>query len=308
MKNPGWIDLQVNGHAGVDYSEATLSEESFLRSAEALINDGTEIFCPTIVTGTLERFTRNAAVIRQAVEKHGLQKHIPGLHFEGPFISNTPGAVGAHDPALTLIPTAENVEKLLAAAPGFVTIVTLGADVENAAEATAILSAKGVIVSTGHHVANYAQIRDIAANGGQLLTHLGNGCPNLVGRHENPIYAGMAEDRLTAMIITDGHHLPGELIKLICRAIEEAEYSVGEVGLALDVAASEWKESGAYHLPKRNIRMTDRELIDYLADLADRYPIVSIEDGVGEEDYDAWRALTEKLGHKIRLVGANGKA
>ena len=71
MKNPGWIDLQVNGHAGVDYSEATLSEESFLRSAEALINDGTEIFCPTIVTGTLERFTRNAAVIRQAVEKHG---------------------------------------------------------------------------------------------------------------------------------------------------------------------------------------------------------------------------------------------
>ncbi|MBR6794961.1 MAG: phosphopyruvate hydratase [Clostridia bacterium] len=94
-----------------------------------------------------------------------------------------------------------------------------------------------------------------------------------------------------------------EALKLICRAIEEAEYSVGEVGLALDVAASEWKESGAYLLPKRNIRMTDRELIDYLADLADRYPIVSIEDGVGEEDYDAWRALTEKLGHKIRLVG-----
>ncbi|MBR7156037.1 MAG: amidohydrolase family protein [Lentisphaeria bacterium] len=218
MKNPGWIDLQVNGHAGVDYSEATLSEESFLRSAEALINDGTEIFCPTIVTGTLERFTRNAAVIRQAVEKHGLQKNIPGLHFEGPFISNTPGAVGAHDPALTLIPTAENVEKLLAAAPGFVTIVTLGADVEMAPEATALLTEKGVIVSTGHHVANYAQIRNIAANGGQLLTHLGNGCPNLVGRHENPIYAGMAEDRLTAMIITDGHHLPGELIKLICRA------------------------------------------------------------------------------------------
>lgn len=94
-----------------------------------------------------------------------------------------------------------------------------------------------------------------------------------------------------------------EALKLICRAIEEAEYSTGEVGLALDVAASEWKVSGGYLLPKRSIRMTDRELVDYLSDLADRYPIMSIEDGVGEEDYDAWKMLTERLEKKLRLVG-----
>lgn len=217
MNNPGWVDLQVNGHNGVDYSDAGLTEESFIRSAEELLATGTAMFLPTIVTSTLELFKRNAGIIQEAVAKRGLQKEIPGLHFEGPFISNTPGAVGAHNPAWTLVPTDENVDALLAAAPGFVRIVTLGADAVGAPQAIARLVAAGVKVSVGHHMATYADVRNAADAGAKLLTHLGNGCPNQIDRHHNPVWAGLAEDRLTAMIITDGHHLPGELVRIICK-------------------------------------------------------------------------------------------
>ena len=217
MNNPGWVDLQVNGHKGVDYSDPELTTEDFIRSAEALIADGTEMFCPVIITRPLEVFQRNGELIQNAVAKYGLQKNIPGLHYEGPFISNVPGAVGAHNPDWTLTPSVANVDKLLASAPGFVSIVTLGADAENAPEAVARLKECGVHVSVGHHMANYAQVRAAADAGAELLTHLGNGCPNLLDRHNKPVWAGLAEERLTAMIITDGHHLPGELVKIIVR-------------------------------------------------------------------------------------------
>ena len=217
MNNPGWVDLQVNGHKGVDYSDPNLTADDFIRSAEALFADGTEIFCPVIITNPLEIFRRNGEIIQSTVAKYGIADKIPGLHFEGPFISNVPGAIGAHNPDCTLHPCAENVEKLLACAPGFVSIVTLGADAENAPEAVACLKAHGVHVSLGHQMANYEQVRNAAAAGAELLTHLGNGCPNMLDRHNNPVWAGLAEERLTAMIITDGHHLPGELVRIIIK-------------------------------------------------------------------------------------------
>ena len=214
MKNPGWVDLQVNGHMGVDYSAADLTADRFIASAEALLASGTEIFLPTIITNPLDHLRRNATIIAEAVEKHQLQKHIPGIHFEGPFISNTPGAVGAHNPAYTLIPTPENLAALVETVPGFIRIVTLGADCPNAPEAIAFLKERHIVASVGHHMADYAQVAAAADAGALLLTHLGNGCPNQLDRHRNPVYAGLAEKRLTAMLISDGHHLPGELVKL----------------------------------------------------------------------------------------------
>ncbi|MBR7121171.1 MAG: N-acetylglucosamine-6-phosphate deacetylase [Lentisphaeria bacterium] len=218
MFNPGWVDLQVNGHNGVDYSEEGLTADKFLRSAEELLATGTEVFLPTIITGSLEKNALHASIIMDTVEKHGLSGNIPGIHFEGPFISPAPGAVGAHDPAFVCAPTIENIDRLLDAASGKIKIITLGADAENAAEAVAYLRKNHVAVSVGHHMATYAQVRSAADAGAQLLTHLGNGCPNMLDRHHNPLFAGLAEERLTAMIITDGHHLPGELVKIIIRA------------------------------------------------------------------------------------------
>lgn len=217
MFNPGWVDLQVNGHNAVDYSAAGLTAEKVLKSIEELLAAGTDIFLPTIITGKTDTLCRHAALIMETVDKYGLSQHVPGIHFEGPFISPAPGAVGAHDPECVCTPTVENMTRLLNCIPGKVKIVTLGADVPDAADAVRFLTANHVAVSLGHHLATYAQVRSAADAGAKLLTHLGNGCPNMLDRHHNPVYAGLAENRLTAMIISDGHHLPGELLKIIIR-------------------------------------------------------------------------------------------
>ncbi len=91
-------------------------------------------------------------------------------------------------------------------------------------------------------------------------------------------------------------------IELLLEGIEEAEYQVGdEIGIALDVAATEFHREGRYHLEGRDLDAV--EMIDYLADLASSHPLVSIEDGMSEEDWDGWKALTERLGDDTQLVG-----
>lgn len=94
-----------------------------------------------------------------------------------------------------------------------------------------------------------------------------------------------------------------EAISLIVRAITDAGYSTDDIKIALDVASSEWYENGQYHLPKRNKTMTADELITYYEALCEKYPIISIEDGVAEEDWEGWKTLTAKMGDKIQLVG-----
>ena len=92
-------------------------------------------------------------------------------------------------------------------------------------------------------------------------------------------------------------------IELITVAIEKAGYTAENTKIALDVASSEWYSGGEYLLPKRNVKMTADELIDYYERLSQKYPIISIEDGAAEEDWNGWKNLTERLGKRIQLVG-----
>ena len=92
-------------------------------------------------------------------------------------------------------------------------------------------------------------------------------------------------------------------IELITAAIEKAGYTAENTKIALDVASSEWYSGGEYLLPKRNVKMTADELIEYYERLAQKYPIISIEDGAAEEDWNGWKNLTERLGKRIQLVG-----
>ena len=96
-----------------------------------------------------------------------------------------------------------------------------------------------------------------------------------------------------------------EPLQVIVKAIEKAGYKPGEqIGLALDVAASELvNDKGLYVLKSENREVTSEELTNYYADLCSKYPIVSIEDGLSEDDWDGWKILTEKLGDTIQLVG-----
>jgi enolase len=96
-----------------------------------------------------------------------------------------------------------------------------------------------------------------------------------------------------------------EPLEVIMKAIEAAGYKAGEqIALALDVAASELiNDKGLYVLKSENREITSEQLADYYVDLCAKYPIVSIEDGLSEDDWDGWKVLTEKLGSKVQLVG-----
>ena len=92
-------------------------------------------------------------------------------------------------------------------------------------------------------------------------------------------------------------------IELIIEAIEKAGYTTEDIKIALDVASSEWYSDGKYLLPKRNLKMTADALIEYYESLAEKYPIISIEDGAAEEDWNGWKKLTDRLGKRMQLVG-----
>ena len=212
-----YIDLQVNGFVGVDFSTLELDYDSFMKAADAVFKSGTEIFLPTLVTSDLPLYERNIAIIRNAAEKNGLMREIPGVHLEGPFISNQPGAVGCHNPDFVRDCDSEWLLDMLERTGNYVKMITIAAELNGAADFTRCATDKGVVVSLGHHLAKFEDVRKCAAAGAKTLTHLANGCPNMMNRHDNPVWAGLACDDLTAMLITDGHHLPGEIIRCMAK-------------------------------------------------------------------------------------------
>ena len=95
-----------------------------------------------------------------------------------------------------------------------------------------------------------------------------------------------------------------EALDVIMEAIAKAGYKAGkDIMLAMDVAASEFYKNGKYHMLAEGAPKTSTQMVNYLADLVAKYPIISIEDGLAEDDWKGWAALTKKLGDKVQLVG-----
>ena len=117
----------------------------------------------------------------------------------------------------------------------------------------------------------------------------------------------LKKDKLSTAVGDEGGFAPNlsgdeEALEYILKAIEEAGYNTENTKLALDIASSEWYAEGMYNLPKRKISMTTENMIEYLDKLTEKYPIISIEDGLSEFDWSGWEELTGKLSH-IQLVG-----
>ncbi len=241
---PGFVDLQVNGFIGVDFSSAALTEEAFLHAGHALIARGTAAFLPTLITGSEAVLHRNLTVIVSALKKDAtLARHVPGIHLEGPFISREPGAVGAHDPAAVHAPDVALFDRLCAWSDGRLRLLTLAAELPGAAELARHAVAQGVAVSCGHQLAGPADLARLAEAGATALTHLGNGMPNLVHRHNNPLLAGLAEERLKILFIADGHHLPHHVLKVLARAAGAARLIATS-----DASPAAGLPPGAYHV------------------------------------------------------------
>ncbi len=137
--------------------------------------------------------------------------------WKGPFISTQDGARGAHNAQWVRKPDVAYLKELIDLAQGTVRLITIAADQEGAEELSRYASSHGVAVALGHHMAKEQDLERLVAVGAKALTHLGNGVPALLSRHQNPVWAGLANDDLAATIIADGHHLPPSMLKTFIR-------------------------------------------------------------------------------------------
>ncbi len=218
------FDLQVNGYLGVDFSSETLDAASFRDVAHALIEHGVTLFLPTVITSFEACYQRNLAILSDVLDHdEELRAHIPGFHLEGPFISPEPGAVGAHPAAAVHLPDCAYFDRLNAYAKGKIKLLTLAAERPGAAELVRHVRSRTCAVSCGHQLATAADLARCADAGAQALTHFGNGIPNTIHRHNNPLVAGLCERRLSILFIPDGHHLPLDFLTMLARIIPTSQ-------------------------------------------------------------------------------------
>jgi N-acetylglucosamine-6-phosphate deacetylase len=218
MLRKGFADLQVNGYLGVDFSSPALTAEDIHRITEALVKAGTVAFCATIITSELEIYRRNLPLIARALEQPALKDHLLGIHLEGPYLSTADGARGAHAPEKMRRPDAEEFQRFQEWADGKIAILTIAPELEGSLDLISFVRRNGPVrIAVGHHLAPRETLRQAAIAGATLITHLGNGCPNLLSRHENVLIHQLVNDALTAGLITDGNHLPEDFIRVALR-------------------------------------------------------------------------------------------
>jgi len=217
MHIPGFVDLQVNGYLGCDFTAPDLSAEDFGQAAERLLAAGAGAFLATVVTAPMRVYQRNLPIIAAAADSGHFRGRVLGIHLEGPFLAHG-DAIGAHRPEHTLAPDIDALSRLMDLAGGQLRMLTLSPEMPGAERMIRWSAGQGICVACGHTMATSDDLARAADAGATVFTHLGNGLPRLVPRHENPIWAALAEDRLTATLITDGHHLPPAVIKSFIRA------------------------------------------------------------------------------------------
>lgn len=205
---PGFVDLQVNGYAGVDFSAP--GEDGYAVAGAALLADGVTAFQPTIVTAEMDAMVESVRRVRETE----LGPRIIGAHLEGPFLS--PERPGAHDPAALRAPDLATLYRLLAA--GAVTQVTLAPELPGAPELIDALVGRGVIVSCGHTEADAATAHTAFDRGASAVTHLFNAMRRAAPRDPGIAYAALGRDDVFITLIVDGRHLADDTVRAAWRA------------------------------------------------------------------------------------------
>jgi N-acetylglucosamine-6-phosphate deacetylase len=245
LELPGFVDLQVNGFAGVDFGDPATTPDEVRHAVAAIEKTGVTRFLPTLITSSLEAFVACARALVRAGHPA-----IVGIHMEGPYISPEDGPRGAHAREHVRGADVEDFRRRQDAADGRIRLVTLAPEAPGAVALVEHLVAAGVRVAIGHTAANRAQIQDAVAAGATLSTHLGNGCAGTLPRHPNLLWEQLAEDRLLASLIVDGHHLPEATVRSMIRAKTPARTI-----LVTDAMAAAGMPPGVYTIGRQRVEL-----------------------------------------------------
>ncbi|MEM7698665.1 MAG: N-acetylglucosamine-6-phosphate deacetylase [Verrucomicrobiota bacterium] len=206
----GYFDLQINGYAGVDFNADLVTDEEISQVCEALRNDGIDRFLITLITDSIERLCQKLARLRALCAADELARSmVAGFHVEGPFINPMPGYVGAHPPERVTPATPQLAERLIEAADGWLRLMTLAPECDAEMKTIAALRQAQVTVSAGHCNPDLETLDQAIESGLSMVTHLGNGCPVELNRHDNFIQRVLSRrDDLWICLIPDGKHIP----------------------------------------------------------------------------------------------------
>jgi N-acetylglucosamine-6-phosphate deacetylase len=244
---PGFIDLQLNGAFGDDFTE---SPDTIWRVAEGLPRWGVTSFLPTIITSPLAQVAKGQEVLAGGPPV-GWTGSIPlGLHAEGPFLNLQ--KKGAHNPAHLRLPS---LEAVAAWSPEqHVRLVTLAPELPGALAVIEALVNRGVLVSSGHSMATYAEAQAAFAAGARYGTHLFNAMPPLEHREPGLPGALLTASELAVGIIPDGVHVHPAIVALAWRA-----KGPKRLNIVTDAMAALGMPPGRYMLADQEVIVTERD-------------------------------------------------
>ncbi|MGW4982237.1 N-acetylglucosamine-6-phosphate deacetylase [Streptomyces mirabilis] len=203
---PGFVDLHNHGGGGASFTSGTVEE--VLQGVHTHQLHGTTTLVASTVTGDMDGLAQRAGLLSELAE----QGDIAGIHFEGPFIS--PCRKGAHSEELLRDPDPAEVRKLIDAARGRASMVTLATELPGGIDSVRLLAEHGVIAAIGHTDATYEQTVEAIDAGATVATHLFNAMPALGHRTPGPIAALLEDERITVELINDGTHLHPAALQL----------------------------------------------------------------------------------------------
>ncbi|HVV43826.1 MAG TPA: amidohydrolase family protein [Bryobacteraceae bacterium] len=253
---PGFVDLQVNGFAGVDFNDPRTPIEEISRALDAISRTGVTRCFPTIITGPPEAMLACLKNLRRAQTLLPQGRAIAGFHVEGPHIGAEDGPRGAHPARWVRPPDPDEFARWQEATEGGIRLVTLSPHWPGVAAYISELTSAGVTVSIGHTGANTEQIGAAVNAGATLSTHLGNAAHRMVLKFPNCLWDQLADDRLSASFIVDGLHLDPSFLRVALRA-KSAERTI----LVTDAAAPTGSAPGPYRLGELDVELTEDDRV-----------------------------------------------
>jgi len=255
---PGYIDLQVNGAKGEEFSQST--EDKFEEIVRFFVEHGTTTMLATVLADTPQKMLesiRRVAAFRRSKSEYA--EPVAGVHVEGPFLN--PQRRGAHPASLLRRPDVREVRRWLESAPGEIRMVTLAPELEGAEKVIRLLKAEGIVVAASHSCAGYKCMREAVKNGLSFVTHVGNTTDwpyrkeqedGWLGVEPGVVGSFLCMEELCGSVIMDGFHFhPAMLMPVVrCKGAEK-------VALITDAAFVTGLPPGTYRKGKDRIRVME---------------------------------------------------
>uniref|UniRef100_UPI0032161F96 N-acetylglucosamine-6-phosphate deacetylase n=1 Tax=uncultured Draconibacterium sp. TaxID=1573823 RepID=UPI0032161F96 len=296
---PGLIDNQINGFNGVSFSfgGGELTTEGVVKATKALWERGVTTYLPTLTTNSKEVLLKNFSILHKTMDCRELLGSIPGFHLEGPYISPVDGYRGAHIEKFVRKPDWNEFMEFYDASGGNILTITVAPEIEGAMEFIKKCSDMGIVVALGHHNGTAALINEAARNGAKTCTHLGNGCANMINRHDNPLWPQLANDNLMISIICDGFHLRPEEIAVFTKA-----KGIDKTIITSDVTKYAGLKPGIYkNIGGDDLELTKEGMVQYPSQKVLAGSASAIDKGVGH----VMKVTGCSLGQAIQMASTN---